>query len=247
MILKAKNIKKYFGGLKALNGISLELNQDEVLGIIGPNGAGKSTLFNIICGVYPPTEGSINFEGKDITGLKSHNIAKLGIARTFQITHAFQGMTVLDNVIAAIGMEKYNGLISMFKIARKSDIVELAMNYIKLLNLEGLENKKTGELSLGKMKIVEIARALALKPKILMLDEPCNGLSYGDIDIFLNLIFMLKEQKISIIIIEHNMNVAMKACDRLIVLNFGEEIADGIPKEIQNNPLVIKTYLGEEE
>jgi branched-chain amino acid transport system ATP-binding protein len=144
-------------------------------------------------------------------------------------------------------MGEYDGLISMFKIARRSDVVELAMKYIKLLNLEGLENKKVGELSLGRMKMVEIARALALEPKILMLDEPCNGLSYGDIDVFLNLIFMLKEQKISIIIIEHNMNVAMKVCDRLVVLNFGEKIAEGTPKEIQNNPWVIKAYLGEEE
>lgn len=247
VILEIQNLKKHFGGLKAVNDVSFKLYKGETLALIGPNGAGKTTLFNTLCGVYKPTGGKVFYQGKEIQGLKAHEIARIGIVRTFQIAHPFKDITVLDNVVLALGMDNYKGLSSIFNLSHKKKNVEKAMELLEKVGIKDQWNKKAGELSLGYMKSLGIARSLALNPGVLMLDEPCAGLSFDAIMGFMELIKKLKKGGTSIIIIEHNMNVTMEVSERVVVLNYGEKIAEGMPSEIQTNTQVIEAYIGKDD
>jgi branched-chain amino acid transport system ATP-binding protein len=250
-ILSISKLSKNFGGIQALSDISLEARKGEILSIIGPNGAGKTTIFNCISGFYKPTRGEIFFLDQNITGLKPDKIAKAGIGRSFQNIALFKGMTVLDNI--KLGAEShlkyglfssvlYHGKVSRAEVELRREIEE---RIIDLLEIEHIRHKFVGTLPYGLQKRVELARALAMRPKLLLLDEPTAGMNTEETeDIARYVIDIVDEFGIPIVLIEHDMGVVMDLSERVIVLDFGRIIATGSPREIQGNPEVIKAYLG---
>jgi branched-chain amino acid transport system ATP-binding protein len=233
--LEVKNVSRFFGGLSALKSVSFELRQGEILGLIGPNGAGKTTMFNVVNGFYPPSRGEVSFKGTAISGLKPHQICQLGIARTFQVVKPLQRMSVLDNVVA-----------SAFLRARdKTEALKIADEVLRFTNLQDDRDTISRGLPLGKRKRLEIARALATQPEVLLLDESFAGLNPAELDASIGIIRKIKERGVTIMIIEHHMKVIMAISDRIVVLNYGEKIAEGTPQEIRNDPLVVEAYLGE--
>jgi branched-chain amino acid transport system ATP-binding protein len=234
-MLEIKGVSRFFGGLAALTDVSFEVQKGEILGLIGPNGAGKTTLFNVVNGFYPPSRGEVVFNGKTISGLKPHKICSLGMARTFQVVKPLQRMSVLDNVIA-----------SAFLRARTRDLAEkIAVEILEFTALYEDRDVISKSLPLGKRKRLEIARALATEPEMLLLDESFAGLNPTELDKSIEIIRKIKARGITIMIIEHHMKVIMAISDRIVVLNYGEKIAQGTPDEIRSSPLVIEAYLGE--
>ena len=237
-LLEVDNVSKAFGGILAVNQVSFHLNRGEVLGLIGPNGAGKSTLFNIIIGIFKPNAGTVRFNGRDITGIAPYKICQSGIARTFQLVKPFSRLTSLENVMVgrAYGSQPARNI--------KQSRTESEM----ILALTGLANKRVrvaGMLSLIDRKRLEIARALATKPQLLLLDEMMAGLNPAELDDAIALVKSIRDSGISLIVVEHVMKVIMGISDRVIVLKVGEKIADGTPQEVASNRQVIEAYLGE--
>ena len=235
-LMRIEDLKMYFGGLKAIDGFDLSIYKGETLGIIGPNGAGKTTLFNAICGVYIPTGGKVIFEGQEVQGTPAHEMAKKGISRTFQISKPLSGLTIFDNVVAAAGVHEYTGIKSYFRKAHTKEVEDRVEEVIREVGLADVANKKASDVSLGYLRRLEIARALVTEPKLIMLDEPCAGLSNFAINEITELIMALKEKGQSIVLI-----------DRITVLSYGKKIAEGTPDEVKNDRQVIEAYLGEED
>lgn len=233
---EVKNLTKTFGGLKAVDNISFQLHKGEILGLIGPNGSGKTTTFNCINNFYPITSGDILFKGKSIKRLKTFQICKLGIGRTFQVVKPLSRMSVLDNVTAG----------AFCRVATIREARENALEVLKFCNLYKDKDKLAGSLPIGGRKRLEIARAMATKPELLLLDETAAGLNPGELDEAIDLIRKIRDSGVSILIVEHIMKVIMSISDRIHAINFGSTIAEGTPKEVARNPAVIEAYLGEE-
>ena len=246
-LMRIEGLKMYFGGLKAIDGLDLVINEGETLGIIGPNGAGKTTLFNAICGVYRPTAGRITLDGREVQGLPAHRMARAGIARTFQVSKPLAELSILDNVVAAAGIHEYTGIRSYFKKSHTKEVIERAEAVLAQTGLAEMRDKKACDVSLGYLRRLEIARVLVTEPRLIMLDEPCAGLSNFAINEITDLVLSLKEQGKSIVLIEHNLPITMKVCDRISVLSYGKKIAEGRPEEVKTNKQVIEAYLGEED
>jgi branched-chain amino acid transport system ATP-binding protein len=245
-VLSVKDLSVNFGGLKALNGVNLELKKGEVLGLIGPNGAGKTTVFNALCGIVTPASGTLNLNGKDIEWPKPYQLAKRGIARTLQGVGLFPDLTVADNVMIGANRFAESGFLrAAFGTYNKDEkrLREKAQAALERVYVGGVSDRQADTLSYPDTKRVSIARALVAEPEILLLDEPAGGLGPQDIEWLNSLINNLKART-SIIIVEHHMDVVMSVCDRIYVLNFGEVIAQGSPQEVRNNEAVIQAYLG---
>jgi branched-chain amino acid transport system ATP-binding protein len=251
--LEVRNVSLSFGGLRVLNDVSLEVREGEILALIGPNGAGKTSLLNCITGFYRPQEGEIFFEGRDVTKLATHKIAKLGISRSFQKIELYTGMSSLDNLMAARHNHLKRGVLSAclyFGPTRREEVTHrrVVENIIDLLELAPIRKKLVGLLPYGQRKRVELGRALATEPKLLLLDEPMTGMNVEEKEDMARFVLDISELKrIPIVLIEHDMEVVMDIADRVVVIDFGAKIAEDIPTEIIKHPQVIRAYLGEEE
>jgi branched-chain amino acid transport system ATP-binding protein len=248
-LLEVNGLTKRFGGLAAIEDLDFSIQSGELLSIIGPNGAGKTTLFNLLTGFYRPTSGRIIFNGADITGLKPHRITHSGIGRTFQMTHIFQDITVLDNVIIGRASHSRTGLLGSIlgtpsSKEEKEKAIEKAKETISFVGLADHQDKTADSLTGEDRKRLSIALALATEPKLLLLDEPAAGVNIEEMGGLMALICRIRKSGITVCLIEHKMRIVMSISDRIIVLSYGRNIADGTPEEVANNEDVIKAYLG---
>jgi branched-chain amino acid transport system ATP-binding protein len=235
-LLEIENLTKSFGGLKALKAVSMCLKKNELLGLIGPNGAGKTTLFNCISGFYPPDSGVVRLDGIDITDWKPYHICEKGLTRTFQLPKPFSNLTTLENVMVGSFIHTNSAELARSQAKKAIEIVGLGDKLITLGK----------SLTVAERKQLELARALATEPTVILLDEGMAGLNPNELDTMLGILRDIRETGIAILIIEHLMHVIMNLCDRIVVLNYGEKIAEGTPEEVAGNPEVIEAYLGEE-
>jgi branched-chain amino acid transport system ATP-binding protein len=250
VFLEIKSLTKHFGGLRAVSNLDMAVNKGEIVGLIGPNGAGKSTVFNLVTGVFPPTGGKVIFDGEDITGKKPHRVAALGIGRTFQLNPLFGDFTVLENVTASFHLRPKSNILSIYfntPTYRKNEayIRDQSLAILRLVGLEKVRHELAKNLPHGYQKMLGVARALATRPKLLLLDEPLGGMNPSEIDFTLNSIRQTKEQGVTFLVVEHNMQI-LDLCDRVVVVNFGEKICEGLPQVIREDKEVIKAYFGGE-
>jgi branched-chain amino acid transport system ATP-binding protein len=250
-ILEIRHVSKFFGGLAANSDVSFEVAEGMIMGLIGPNGAGKTTLFNVATGIYPPSCGAVLLEGRDISKLPPEGRARLGLVRTFQNIELFGKMTVLENVMVGLHTRSNSGLFACsfrmpWQMSEERRIRERAMELLQFVGIPELADLQAGTLSFGKGRLLEIARAMALEPKLLLMDEPAAGLNSSETAELAELIKKIRDLGITVALVEHDMDLVMEICDQLVVLNLGTMLAEGTPRQIQDNPAVITAYLGEE-
>ena len=251
-LLKVDNVSMVFGGLRAVSNLSMHIDEGELIGLIGPNGAGKTTAFNMITGVYTPTEGKVYFNGQQSSGKKSYQVTQMGMARTFQNIRLFSELSVIDNVKIAYNMHvTYNLADAIVRdgkyLSDEEFITQKALDLLKIFHLEEEAHEVAKNLPYGKQRRLEIARALATEPKLLLLDEPAAGMNPQETKELMEMIrWIRKEFNLSILLIEHDMGLVMGVCERIYVLEYGMKIAEGTPEEIKHNTRVIEAYLGEE-
>jgi len=250
-MLEVSGITRIFGGVTALDDISFTIGQGSITGVIGPNGAGKTTLFNIITGIYSRTSGRVSLEGRDISGLPPERLARLGMVRTFQNIELFGNMSVLENVMVGLHTKGSCGLLACslrmpWSIAEERRLRKAAGKWLEFTGISDLADDTAGNLSFGKGRLLEIARALAVEPRIILMDEPAAGLNSRETLGLAHLMEDIRQMGVTVVLVEHDMELVMDVCDRIVVLNLGRKLAEGTPREIQENTEVIAAYLGEE-
>lgn len=250
-LLSLNRLVKNFGGLTAVNNVSFDIEEGTISGLIGPNGAGKTTVFNLITGIYSPDQGDIRFKGRSISGNRAYKIVSLGIARTFQTIRLFQNLAVIENVLAGCHLRLRSGVFSSLvhtpaQKAEEREALEDALRILDFVGLRGQETVLAKNLSYGNQRLLEIARALATRPTLLVLDEPAGGMNERETAQLVTLIRKIRDGGVTVLLIEHDMTLVMEVCERIVVLEYGSRIAEGPPDEIRQNKLVIEAYLGSE-
>ena len=250
-MLEVSGITQIFGGVTALEDVSFSINKSDITGVIGPNGAGKTTLFNIITGIYTQTAGKVILEGRDVSGLPAERLAPLGMVRTFQNIELFGGMTVLENVMVGMHTSSSCGLLACslkmpWAMKEESRIRAGALRWLEFAGIADLADVVAGNLPFGQGRLLEIARSLAVEPRIILMDEPAAGLNSQETLGLARLIRSIRDMGITVVLVEHDMELVMDICDRIVVLNLGKKLAEGTPREIQDNHEVIAAYLGDE-